>query len=287
MPKTVIVDFWDVVNPRGQAFDLTPVIRAAGTQPLESRMRVRGASHTDYLIDVHEDETARLSGTCARIRNMDWPERVNTRTGAVTPLQLPPDEAIAEEMSFHFDGELQVLATQRHRYFRASVLIDLLRDISVQAFDIQPKLQRDAWPRFNRMTRIASIELRLRGPAHHPDFSQVIPSMGQFLDDAGQEINAWEVDLTLSMGRKRKESLNKRIVKKIMRSLRGQDNVKSLVARGKRAGSTESEVVDFMRERLVFSGEVEYTGRQLDRSQCRQLLRDAIEEHREYLESIR
>jgi len=45
-------------------------------------------------------------------------------------------------------------------------------------------------------------------------------------------------------------------------------------------------VVDFIRDRLVHSGEVEYEGHQLNKEQCRQLLRQAIESNRAYLRSL-
>jgi Family of unknown function (DUF6731) len=281
MAKVVRVDFWDVVDQQGRTFDLLPVLQDAGAMPVASRMKTRGTSHTDFLADA-SGQRGSASGTAARIRNEDWPERANLRTGTLQPLDLPPDEAIAEEMSFLYDRNLRVLATQRHGYFRASALVELLCDITGATFDIQPKLRQDAWQRFQRMSRIGSVEIKFQGPAHHPDFSRTIPSMSRFLDDASGEINAVEVEILLSMGRARNRSLNRDVVRRILSLLRGEQNVRSLVAKGNREDEPR-EIVDFVRDRLVFSGGVEYTGRQLDRTQCQRLLREAVEAHRQQL----
>jgi hypothetical protein len=235
MAKIVRADFWDVLDPQGRRFDLLPILQTGGGLPVPDRMRDRGADHIDYLADVTCAGT-QASGTAARIRKHDWPERVHLQTGALSPLQLPPDEAIAEEMNFIFERHLQVLVTQRHGYFRASMLVDLLCDITRSTFDIQPKLREDAWQRFQRWTRIGSLDVKLRGPAHHPDLSRTIPSMGRFLDDASEEVNAWEVQVFFSMGRVKNRSLNRGLVRRIVNSFRGQENVKSLLARGRRAG---------------------------------------------------
>jgi hypothetical protein len=273
-----------VIDTQGRTFDLLPVLQAAGALPVANRMKPRGTSHTDFLAEVHNHPGA-ASGTAARIRNEDWPERVNLRTGALQPLQLPPDEAIAEEMNFLYDKQLQVLATQRQRYFRASALVELLCDITRNTFDIQPKLREDAWQRFQRLTRIGSIELKLQGPAHHPGLSRTIPSMSQFLEDAGNRINANEVQIILSIGKTRSRSLDRGIARSIVGFFLRKPNVRCLTAKGNREDQP-SEIIDFIRDRLVFSGEVEYTGRHLDRDQCQRLLRHAIEKHRPYLVTL-
>jgi len=283
----VTVDFWDVVDEHGDPFDLLPVIQEIGAMAHGNRMRPRGAEFTDYLaVSNVEEETA--GGTLARIRMHNWPNRVNLNTGALTLLELPANELIAEEMNFRYDRNLRVLATQRRRDFRARTLVELLSEISHRPCAIQPKLREDAFRRFRRWTRIGSLELKLTAPTHHPDLSQTIPSMGELLDDAAEQIHAVEVELKFSMGRVRTRSLSLQIIRDLVNGFRRRNNVKHLAARGAGEPGEQAETVDFIRETLVFSGEVEYTqnGRHLDRDQCQRLLRESIERHRRHLERL-
>jgi hypothetical protein len=170
---------------------------------------------------------------------------------------------------------------------RVSGIVDLLCDVTGTAFDVQPRLRKDAWSRFGKMTRIGSIDIKLKAPVHHPDFSKSIPSMGSFLDEATHEINAQTVELRLSMGKgRKKESMNLGLVKKLVGVFQSDNGLNQLTVRGRLPGSDRSEIIDFIRDRLVFSGQVEYAERRLDRGQCQQLLRAALDQHREYLQSL-
>jgi hypothetical protein len=210
----------------------------------------------------------------------------------VTPLDLTANEGVAEKTHFLFDRGLQVFLVQRNRFMRAGVVVDLIcevLDVRLDTIDLQPKLRQDAWNRFNGMERIGKFELKLRGPEHHPDFSQTIPSMNRFLDDAGETVNAHSVTLTLSMERARRESLSvpitRRLVQTVRRAIGRDQQVEKLVVSGSRAEGG-SEIVDFIRDRLVFWDDVPYDGRHLDSNQCRQLLRRALEQHRPYLRTL-
>lgn len=290
MPR-VVVDFWDPIDLNGAAYDLLPLCQQAVHLQVRARMKDRGAEYSDYLVEVHADH-GRAEGIAARIRKENLPDKANLQTGDVTPLNLLPNEGVAEKVHFLFDRQLQVFLAQRNRFMRAGAVIDLILEVlglRLDTVDLQPKLRQDAWSRFNRMQRIGKFELKLRGPEHHPDFSQTIPSINRFLEDAGQEINAHSVTLTLSMERARRESLNVSITRRLVQAARravGRDReVEKLIVSGG-AADGGSETVDFIRDRLVFWGEVPYDGRQLDSDQCRQLLRLALEEHRAYLRSL-
>lgn len=286
MPK-VTVDFWDVIDEQGEPLDLLPIIQNVAALQFRQRMRDRGTEFTDYLAESNIAANS-AGGTVARIRRHNWPDRVDLNSGELTLLELPPHQAIAEEMNFLYDQRLRVLATQRRRDFRAGMLVELLSEISGRAFAIQPKLREDAWRRFRRWRSIGSLELKLTTPTHHPDLSDTIPSMGELLDEAGERVHALEVELKLSMGRVRTRSLAVEIVRDVVNLFRGRANVQHLAARGIGPDDEHTSVVDFIRDRLVFSGQVEYTqnGRHLDRGQCQQLLRQSIETHRRHLENL-
>ena len=264
-------------------FDLLPIITAAGEATVTERMRPRGAGQIDFLAEVFPGQS-NVSGTAVLIRTQDWPGRVHLQTGELNALRLPTNEEVREDMSFHFDRNLRTLVTQRQQLFRASRLVALLKDITRQRFIIQPKLRRDAWERFQRMTRIGRIEIKVQGPLHHPELSRTTPSMAQLLDEARNEANALEVGLILSMGRA-KTSLARQRIRSVINFFRRDGSARSLTATGNE-GDAHSETVDFINDRLVFSGRVEYADKHLDRQRCRQLLIEAIETHRDYLASL-
>lgn len=282
----VTVEFWDTLDEHGNALNLVPVIRRIGALAFQERICDRGTEFKDYLAETDvRDGTA--TGTMARIRLHNWPDRVNFETGALDRLHLPQGELIAEEMNFLYDSQLRILATQRQRYFRASVLMELLGEVAHQPMSAQPVLKRAAWQRFRRLQRIGSLEMRIDGPLHHPDFDDTMPSLGQMLDEAGQAANAISVELKLSMGHVRNRSLTRDLMRDLVGRLRGANNVRKLVATGLAHNEEHSEIIDFIRDRLVFAGEVEYTqnGRHLDRGQCQQLLRASIAQQRIHLEN--
>jgi hypothetical protein len=268
VPKNVTVDFWDVLDLEGRPFDLLPIVQVAGEAPLSERMRPRWAGQIDYLAEVFRNQTT-VSGTAALIRTENWPGKVNTVTGSLNALDLAENEEVREDMSFHFDRSLQTLVTQRQQFFCASRLTALLQEITRAQFVISPKLRRDAYQRFRSMTRIAKVEVKVRGPLNDPDFAKIVPSMADFIDDASQEWHAMEVALSLSMGQAKAQSLNRPIMQRIVAFFRRDGNAKSLIVSGNQ-GDGPPEFVDFINDRLIFSGKVDYSesGKQLDRVRC-------------------
>jgi len=281
----VSIDFWDVLDSSGLRLDLVPICIECGTKSVEDRMKERKGEAIDYLDAVHSNEKHSI-GTIARIRKNNWPSRANLKTGELAPLGLPDGIAIAEEMSFLFDRGHCVLATQRHPFFRSSAVPVLLAEISGMEIALQPKLRKDAWNRVKKMTRIGTLEVKLTGPTHHPDFSDVIPAMGKLLDEADEKLNVIDIGLHLSVGRSRKKELDRDPIQKLIALFRNEPNVSSLVVRGNPAIDEPSEAVDFIRDRLVFSGDVGYSGKHLERSQCQQLLHQAISQNSKYLKSL-
>jgi hypothetical protein len=285
VPKTVKVDFWDVIGQDDKPFDLLPIIENVSKLPFQKRMRDRAAGQKDYLAEVFPGPAA-ASGTVALIRAEDWPSSFDNQTGELDALLLAANQDLAEEMSFLFDRDLRTLATQRNRQFRATRLAAFLCELSGAKFFIQPKLREDAWSRFQRMTRIGKVELKVFGPLHHPEFSRSIPPMAGLLNESQNSVNALEVGIILSVGRQKKRTLDLGIVRRIVDFFRqGEETAASLTVSGN-AGDDNAETVDFIHDRLIFAGRVDYTEKHLDRAKCRQLLTEAIQTHRAYLAGL-
>ena len=285
MAKIVIVDFWDVLDIQQQPFDFRGLMEQISRLPRTDRMKDRG-SHIDYLAEVSTDNNT-ASGTAVRARTQDWPGTVNTATGDLGELNLDADTVIGEEMSFHFDRTLQVLATQRNLYLRASRFAKLALEIGGAPFEIQPKLREDAWLRLQRMRMSWSVEIKVRGPLRHPQFSSSAPSVSRLIQEASNEVNAINVDLVLSTGRSRARGLNANPIRAVADYFRRHtEDLRGLKIKGSRADEEAAETIDFVKDRLIFSGEVPYTNNRLDRNQCQRLLRRAINENRQYLRDL-
>jgi hypothetical protein len=169
----VTIDFWDVLDLRGSPFDLVPVLEQVAKLAPTDRMRNRGA-HIDYLADATRRGSS-VSGTIERVRTRNWPGRTHLLTGDRRALDIPANWAPSEQMSFQFHRTLRTLAVQRHQYFRANTLARLIQEITGVSLTLQPKLRRDAWERFNRITRFGVVELRVGHPLGPNERFQVVP----------------------------------------------------------------------------------------------------------------
>src|SRR5579884_1433589 len=277
------VDFWHVRwDADNQHFNLLPVMQQIAGLPAQDRLKDRGIEYSDYL-EVPEVVGHQVFGVAARGRKVNLPGRLNCQTGDRGALNIRANEAVDEAVHFVYDRDLMVLATQRQALFRASAVTELLRDVSNQQFHIQPILRVDKWSRVQRMESIGKIEIAIEGPDHHPDYSGVMPSLNEMLDEAA-EIDAVSVELTLSMGHSRR-SLDVERGKELVNRLRQEDDVHKLKVSGKPVDG-KSETVDFINDRLVHFEQVEYRGRVVDANQCRLILRRGIQENRDYLTGL-
>jgi len=278
------VDFWKVLQDvDNHPFDFMALMQRLAALPAVQRLADRGIEHSDFL-ETPQFQDRQVFGEATRGRKVNLPGRLNWQTGARGDLGVLVDEAVDEAVYFLYDADLQVLVTQRQVMFRANAVAALLRDLGNANFHISPVLRQDKWNRVRRMETIGQIEIALEGPDHHPDFSEVMPSLNSMMEEAA-EVDAISVELTLSMKHSRR-SLDVNFVKRLVNQLRREENLDKLKVSGKAEDATRSEIVDFMNDRLVFSEQAEYRGRNVDAAQCRLILRRAIDQNREYLAGL-
>ena len=278
------VDFWKVLQDvDNHPFDFMALMQRLAALPAVQRLADRGIEHSDFL-ETPQFQDRQVFGEATRGRKVNLPGRLNWQTGARGDLGVLVDEAVDEAVYFLYDADLQVLVTQRQVMFRANAVAALLRDLGNANFHISPVLRQDKWNRVRRMETIGKIEIALEGPDHHPDFSEVMPSLNSMMEEAA-EVDAISVELTLSMKHSRR-SLDVNFVKRLVNQLRREENLDKLKVSGKAEDATRSEIVDFMNDRLVFSEQAEYRGRNVDAAQCRLILRRAIDQNREYLAGL-
>jgi hypothetical protein len=282
----VNVDFWHVFDSNGDPVEAYGLLAPLKRTSSKRRLRRRDSEHSDY-IEILSDRNNQVFGRVSRVRMSGFPGRFNLTTAKREELEIEEDEGIDEVGYFLYDAALQAMVTQRHRLVRPSTIEDLVSEITGCPIGLSPVLRKDKWARFEKMEKLGSFTLRLRGPAHHPDFSGVMESMSALLAQSQTDVNAQTFELTLGAGRGKEDSLNPSLLKKLMTRIRAKDdNIESLKVRGREEGRTRQEEIDFIRDRLVFSSNAEYEGRVLRVEECQEILRRAIEAHRDYLQSL-
>jgi hypothetical protein len=257
----VNVDFWHVLDMKGNPVDAYSLLLPLKKIPPTKRLRRRDSEHSDY-IEISSDKNNQIFGCVSRVRMSGLPGRFNLKTAKRQELEITDDEGIDEVGYFLYDAGLQTMVTQRHRLVRASTIEELISETTGIPIELSPVLRKDKWARFEKMEKLGSFTLKLRGPAHHPDFSGVIESMSKLLTESQSQINAQTFELTLGAGRGREDSLNPSILKNLMRRIRAKDdNIESLKVKGREEGKSNQEEIDFIRDRLVFFSNAEYEGR--------------------------
>ncbi len=279
------VDFYAALTLDHKDANLASMLKYISDLKPNERLVERGPEYSDY-IEITHIEHGQIFGGAAKVRKIGIPNRFNLRTFQRHSLGITNEEGLEEIAHFIYDSSSKTLALQRHRLFRSGSWQRLVSQIADTPFNLEPRLRKDKWDRFKKMDRIASLELALINPDQHPALADVQPSLGKLLDDASQDGNAFRIDLKFSMAGARKASLTPVWVRKIVNRFRTNDeNLEKFAVKGA-SEDGEMEAVDFLRDRLVFSGEVEYSSRSLDSEQCWQLIRGALHEHRGYLKSL-
>jgi hypothetical protein len=282
----VNIDFWHVLDSNGDPVDAHGLLLPLKSTSATKRLRRRDSEHADY-IEIGSTKNDQIFGWVSRVRMSGLPGRFNLKTAKRQALEITDDEGIDEVGYFLYDAEAQTMVTQRHRLIRPSTIEDLIAETTSKPITLNPVLRKDKWARFEKMESLGSFTLRLRSPAHHPDFSGVMESMSKLLNDAQEVVHAETFELKLGAGRTKNASLNPSMLKSMMKRIRAKDdNIESLRVKGREEGKNRQEEIDFIRDRLVFSGNAEYAGRVLEAETCQQILRKAIEEHRAYLKSL-
>ena len=283
---TIHVDFWHVYDSKGEPLDATAVLEPLVVMDAKKRLRKRDSEQSDY-IEVLGKKGNQLLGWAARVRTAGFPGRFNLRTAKRQELPIGEDEGIDELTYFVYDGDLQTLATQRNRLVRPSAIEDLITETTGTPVTLNPVLRKDKWERFGKMEQVGSFVFRVRGPLHHPDFSGVSEPLEKLLDQAQNNINAEVFELRLGAGRTRSHSLNLDVLQKLMRRIRAKDeNIEALRVTGREKERARRDAIDFIRDRLAFSAKAQYEDRVLHGEKCLEILRRAIQEHRQYLKSL-
>jgi hypothetical protein len=255
---------------------------------LEAPRRIRRGDDPAAILSLGRDGN-QFVGEAARIRMEDLPRIINTDTGNMHDLDMGDREGLGEGIHFLYDSDLDVIAIQHIGHFRAGALERLIADLTDTSLDFHVILTENAWERFQRMDFVTKINFKLARP--HDLRGQPRPALNRVFQEI-DEFNGVSARIEVTVGRVRRRGLNMGAVRRIVQAFRGQpDTFKSLSITGaireaeEPDAATHPGVVDFIKERLLYSQEVERggRGRRLDAEGCRVALRRAVREHREHL----
>lgn len=250
--------------------------------------RIRRGGDPAAILSLRHDGNEFL-GEAARIRMDDLPSVIDVANGNRHDLDVDEHEGLGEEIHFLYDAGLDVIAIQNRGHFRAPALERLIADMTETNLDFQVILTENAWERFQRMDFVTKINFKLARPRDLHGRPQ--PALNRVFREI-DEFNGVSAKMEITVGRMRRHGLNMGAIRQLVESYRGQEeSFKSLSITGaiREADGPEAAMqpgtVDFIKERLLYTQEVERRGRgrRLDAEGCRVALRRAIREHREHL----
>jgi hypothetical protein len=249
--------------------------------------RIRRADDPAAILGLRKED-ADFLGEAARIRMEDLPGVIDIANGDRRELDVDAHEGLSEEIHFLYDGALDVIAIQSKGHFRAPALERLLADLARTSLYFQVILTEDAWERFQRMDFVTKVYFKLARPRDLRGQPQ--PSLRRVFAEI-DEFEGVTAKMEITVGRTRGR-LNMGAIRRLVNTFRGaQQGFKSLSLTGaiREQGHPDArshpETIDFLKERLLYTQDVERggRGRRLDAEGCRVALRRAIREHREHL----
>jgi hypothetical protein len=217
---------------------------------------------------------------------------MDVATGGRHDLNVNAHEGLGEEIHFLYDAEIDVIAIQNKLHFRALALERLLAELSGTNLDFQVILRADAWQRFREMDFVTKINFKLARPRDIED--QPRPALNRVFHEI-DEFNGVSAKVEITVGRRRRGLSLAAIGRFIADYNTMRDNFKAFNITGtirERQGEEailHHDVIDFIKERMIFMAEVDRRGRgrRLDAEGCRLALRRGIREHRDYLRRYR
>ncbi len=283
----VNVDFYAPIDETGNPVDISAAVLAAAKLKPKERLKYRTSVYSDFLEGAKMLSDKTVLGSSARVRMKGLPGRFDSANYKLSHLDLIERDGVSEEVHFLIEPALQVIALQRNGHFRSTQVEALLSDLTGLKISLQPRVRADMWKRLQEFDHIGTFGFKLKDPSIHPDFAESLPSIGRTIEDAGKigELASIEIIIKMRSGVANPQDVN--LLKKVIRSFRESGNATKLYARGSNPEASKSEPLDFIRDRIVASGEVEYgDGRRLDGEQCKQLLRSALNTNRAFLETL-
>jgi len=269
--RRIKIQFWRVMDQHG------PVDISSDLQGLFNRSGLTtdvSSDYFDWLKSVKQNSDSEI-GLAVRVSKNN-PDYADIAKNSITQLTIAAaGKGIGETVPFlHFRS---FFLTVSNSHYRASSVAELIGGQIGRDIYLQPELTHDAWNRFERMTHIGSIELKLDAEQLRHRRSD---PLARIFDDFAEPFTPATIDLRMSAGRRRGASLNHSKVRRLFENFRGE-KVRGLKATGRSGDAQRPDVVDFIHEQIVCTVAVD--GDPKDVLRCEKELNAALQEHRQDL----
>lgn len=281
--KKVRVDFFRPTFPNGaETFEgflqRAPTLRAA--------RRLQELSNEILLLitEIRHINGGVWVGEIHRIRTTGFPGRINLTTLQEEDLGLLAEQGLVDRIHFGYRTDLDALALQASRDFRTSTFRSFIEYVSGFPFDLALVLRRGAYQRLLGLRTVSTISVRVANPPDAAEFTGPdAPGVAE-ITNLLRDFGAAKVEMKIRREKGRRASLIyesvRDFVNRLVHDPDTMDSVEVLSVEGKRDEEDKLEAVDFVRDRLMYSGNVDFDAqRRLDPHQCRNLVINALTEH--------
>lgn len=252
MDSVVTVKFWLVEKADQDAQPLSRCLREIGNLPLERRERLIGQG-LSMRLERLEEEQGFLCGEFVRRQETNIPP--NARRGRrMEPLGLGEDGSLGHRSAFRLHPGRSVLALQSLqngvRPSSLSAYVQAMMDSG--GYLARPILPREAWEKLNA-SRPRRFKLRVAAPTNLAIMEDENNPMGRTLRDLKDNYGGADINIEVSVGRKRTSFLDKDavlfLVKSVLGGGRRMPGVKALKVGADVGGAVEE--IDFLTGQLV------------------------------------
>lgn len=285
MSKQLKIDFYRIETADGTA-DLGSLL---GQIHAFSREEDKNVDIGDgHIVRIHDYRKWRdlHEANIVRIRMNQVPMRAST-SGALNPIALDDDEGVGEQTLLFYHQPTRTVAIQRNRYgVSCSTVAYYARYLGgiYDAEDMQalPVLEPDIIEKMERMTQIKSLDVRVAGIINPKIFgAQVSGYTASAMNKLMDNFKAPTVALSLSVGRRRRDSLSVDHVKEAARSFLGlrrqnEQSVTRLAVKGTDEHG-DLEVLNMLRAQMTEYVDIDAKGREIALEERRRAVRKALD----------
>ncbi|MEM4721395.1 MAG: DUF6731 family protein [Candidatus Methanomethylicaceae archaeon] len=230
------------------------IAQVANISPESRNLQIK--SHFIRLLEAHQGPNY-WEGDLIRIRMDEMPLKASL-AGPVTPLDLADDEGVGEETAFYYHPPSRVLLFQYNRHsVSASMASYYFRRMAGIEGDIvlEPVLQEDVLVRLARMRIFRKFIFKVSGEQNAQVFQGQGHGVGA-LTDLIHQFQAPTIEVTLSLGRKRRGSLGLQAVKdtieRLLRFAAGSHpQVERLQIAGREGDGDDIRFIDLLKDRMI------------------------------------
>lgn len=250
MSKKIKIDFYKVVMHETAGVTFEAILQQVDA--LSTKDRVKEVRFHQIWLSEFCTQPQFCEGDMIRLRMSNVPIKGNL-AGNVEEISLAHDEGIGEQTAFLYHIPTKVLALQSNQSgTSASVFAQYFEEMSGinQPIHLDPVLQIDAMERLLNMTSVSNFEVRVAGLENMNSLQNQDLGLKNFIS-LSETFRAPTVSVKVSVGRKKKKSLDVEEIKHIARNLARMPQ--PCVKKIRISGSTEEEeniYLDLLKDRM-------------------------------------